>query len=227
MECGARRRLATRRAGLRFPDQRQRGFDWAALKKKRDAYIERLNGIYERNLANDKVELVRGFARFIGPHTLEVDGRTHHRRGTSSIATGGRPMLPPVPGRRAWHHLRRVLRAAETMPARVVVVGSGYISVELGGVFAALGSKVTMVIRGETVLRSFDAMLGAGVLKAMRDEGVEFVTNGFPQALRAHGERRAGACAHQRPAPAAGGLRAVGHRARSPASSGSGSRRRA
>src|ERR1041384_6083425 len=76
------------------------------------------------------------------------------------------------------------------MPRRGVVVGSGYVSVELGGVFAALGAKVTQVIRGETVLRSFDAMLGAGVMKSMRDEGVEFVTNGFPQALErnANGE---------------------------------------
>src|SRR3954467_2506562 len=46
-----------------------RGHDWRTLKAKRDAYIERLNGIYERNLANDKVEVVRCFARFTGPHT--------------------------------------------------------------------------------------------------------------------------------------------------------------
>src|SRR5688572_28336256 len=51
------------------------GHDWSTLKTKRDAYIERLNGIYERNLSNDKVELVRGFARFTGPHTLEANGR--------------------------------------------------------------------------------------------------------------------------------------------------------
>ena len=165
------------------------GFDWATLKKKRDAYIERLNGIYERNLANDKVELIRGFARFIGPHTLEVGGRTLSARHIV-IATGGRPMVPPVRGTELGITSDGFFEL-ETLPRRVVMVGSGYVSVELGGVFAALGSKVTMVIRGETVLRSFDAMLGAGVLKAMRDEGVEVVTNGFPQILErtASGER--------------------------------------
>lgn len=157
------------------------GFDWAGLKKKRDAYIARLNGIYERNLANDKVELVRGFARFTGPHTLEVGGRTLSARHIV-IATGGKPMLPPVPGVQLGITSDGFFEL-ETMPRRVVLVGSGYVSVELGGVFAALGAKVTMVIRGETVLRSFDAMLGAGVLKAMRDEGVEFVTNSFPHLL--------------------------------------------
>ena len=157
------------------------GFDWATLKKKRDAYIARLNGIYERNLANDKVELVRGFARFTGPHTLEVGGRTLSARHIV-IATGGRPMVPPVPGA-ALGITSDGFFELEALPRRVIMVGSGYVSVELGGVFAALGSKVTMVIRGETVLRSFDAMLGAGVLKAMRDEGVEVATNGFPQSL--------------------------------------------
>jgi glutathione reductase (NADPH) len=157
------------------------GHDWNALKTKRDAYIERLNGIYARNLANDKVELVRGFARFAGPHTLEVDGRTISARHIV-VATGGRPMLPLVPGAELGITSDGFFQL-QNRPEHVVVVGSGYVSVELGGVFAALGSKVTLVIRGETVLRSFDAMLGAGVLKAMRDEGVEVVTNGYPQAL--------------------------------------------
>jgi len=157
------------------------GHDWATLKTKRDAYIGRLNGIYERNLANDKVELVRGYARFAGPHALEVDGRTitaHH----IVVATGGRPMLPTIPGAELGITSDEFFELTER-PERVVIVGSGYVSVELGGVFAALGSKVTMVIRGETVLRSFDAMLGSGLLKAMREDGVEVVTNAYPEAL--------------------------------------------
>ena len=158
-----------------------RGFDWGTLKTKRDAYIERLNGIYERNLVNDKVELVRGFARFTGPHSIDVGGRPITARHIV-IATGGRPMLPMVPGVELGISSDGFFEL-ENLPRRVVVVGSGYVSVELGGVFAALGSKVTMLIRGETVLRSFDAMLGAGVLKAMRDEGIDVVTNGYPHSL--------------------------------------------
>jgi glutathione reductase (NADPH) len=158
-----------------------RGFDWNTLKTKRDAYIERLNGIYERNLSNDKVELVRGFARLTGPHSLEAAGRTITARHTV-ISTGGRPMVPMVPGAELGITSDGFFDL-EHLPRRVVVVGSGYVSVELGGVFAALGAEVTLVIRGETVLRSFDAMLGAGVLQAMRDDGVEVVTNAYPQSL--------------------------------------------
>jgi glutathione reductase (NADPH) len=157
------------------------GHEWSTLQTKRDAYVEKLNGIYERNLANDKVELVRGFARFTGPHTLDVGGRSISARHIV-IATGGRPMLPLVPGAELGITSDGFFEL-KSRPRRVVVVGSGYVSVELGGVLAALGSQVTLVIRGESVLRSFDAMLGAGVLKAMREEGVEVVTNGYPQSL--------------------------------------------
>ena len=68
-------------------------------------------------------------------------------------------------------------------PQRVAVVGSGYIAVELAGVFAALGSEVTMVLRRDRVLRSFEAMLGTGLRKIMEDDGVAFLEHAVPQAL--------------------------------------------
>jgi len=157
------------------------GLDWAALKTKRDAYIVRLNGIYERNLANGKVDLLRGYARFTGAHTLDVDGRALSAQHIV-VATGGRPMLPPVPGAEFGISSDGFFEL-EQRPQRVIVVGSGYVSVELGGVFAALGSNVTMVIRGESVLKSFDAMLGAACLNALREEGVEVITNTWPERL--------------------------------------------
>lgn len=158
-----------------------RGHDWAALKAGRDAYVARLNGIYERNLANSKVELVRGSARLTGPKSVQVAGRTF-TAANLVIATGGRPMLPPVPGCELGITSDEFFELPER-PARVLVVGSGYVAVELAGVFAALGSRVTQVIRGETVLKSFDAMLGAGCVRALRESGVEFVMNTWPEAL--------------------------------------------
>ncbi|NDE87818.1 MAG: glutathione-disulfide reductase, partial [Gammaproteobacteria bacterium] len=69
------------------------------------------------------------------------------------------------------------------LESKETIVGSGYIAVEIAGVFAALGSKVSLVIRQERVLRSFDGMLGDGLMKIMRDEGVEIVTHAVPRAL--------------------------------------------
>jgi len=157
--------------------------DWSRLKQGRDAYVLRLNGIYERNLANRKVELLRGRATLAAPHMLSVDGRSLTARHVV-IATGGRPHLPPIPGAELGLTSDGFFEL-ETQPRRVAIVGSGYIAVELAGVFLALGSETTLVIRTRHVLRHFDAMLGDGLLAIMRDEGANVATDSAPVALYA------------------------------------------
>lgn len=149
--------------------------DWSALKRTRDAYIERLNGIYERNLLNRKVELVRGYARFAGPHTVHVAGRTVTAPHIV-IATGGAPILPLIPG--AEHGITSDgFFELKHRPERVAIVGSGYVAVEFAGIFAALGTSVTLAVRAETVLKSFDSMLGEAALNRLREDGVRVYTN--------------------------------------------------
>jgi len=155
--------------------------DWALLRAKRDAYVLRLNGIYEGNLAKRGVTLIRGRAHFI-------DGRTLAAAGSSLsaphiiIATGGRPLLPVIPGAELGITSDGFFELPHR-PQRVAIVGSGYIAVELTGIFAALGSHVTLVLRGETVLKHFDSMIGESMLKALREQGVSIVTRGWPSAL--------------------------------------------
>ncbi len=156
--------------------------DWLALKQARDAYVARLNGIYERNLASKKVELARGFARFTRPDAVEVDGRA----ATAShivIATGGCPLLPDVSGAELGITSDGFFEL-ERRPERVVVVGSGYIAVELSGIFASLGTRVTLAIRGERVLKHFDSLLGETALEIMRADGIEVLTNAWPESAR-------------------------------------------
>jgi glutathione reductase (NADPH) len=155
--------------------------DWRALQLARDAYVQRLNGIYERNLANKKIELVRGRGHFVGVGEVRVGEQTLAAPQVV-IATGGRPSVPPIPGAE-FGITSDGFFALESRPERVAIVGSGYIAVEIAGVFAALGSKVSLVIRQDRVLRSFDSMLGDGLMKIMRDEGIEIVTQAVPRAL--------------------------------------------
>ena len=157
------------------------GHDWSALRAARDAYIVRLNGIYERNLGNRKVELFRGHAAFVAPNQVRV-GDTLLEALQVVIATGGRPAVPAIPGAEHGITSDGFFELADR-PQRVAVVGSGYIAVELAGVFAALGSEVTMVLRRDRVLRSFEAMLGTGLRKIMEDDGVAFLEHAVPQAL--------------------------------------------
>ena len=72
----------------------------------------------------------------------------------------------------------------EKMPERVAVVGSGYIAIELVGIFASLGAKVTLVLRGKSALKDFDSMLGEAMCKILRDEGVEVAQSSWPHALQ-------------------------------------------
>ena len=67
---------------------------------------------------------------------------------------------------------------------RVAVSGSGYIAIELTGIFASLGAHATLVLRGHKALKDFDSMLGEGMVKIMRDEGIEVASNAWPQAIR-------------------------------------------
>ena len=158
------------------------GHDWAALKQRRDAYVLRLNGIYERNLANRKVDLVRGRGTLAGAGRVMVDG-VEYTAPHVVVATGGRPSVPEIPGAGLGITSDGFFELEER-PRRVAIVGSGYIAVELAGVFSALGSEVSFVIRQDRVLRSFDTMLSDGLMRIMRDEGIAFETQAVPAALR-------------------------------------------
>jgi len=162
------------------------GHDWAALKARRDAYVERLRGIYAENLARSGATLLRAGARFAGPGRVEIGGELHAARHVV-IATGGRPSVPAVPGAEAGVTSDGFF-ALEARPSAVAIVGSGYVAAELSGVFAALGSRVTVVIRGERMLRDFDEMLSMRLAAALQADGVALETAARPAAL----ERAAG-----------------------------------
>lgn len=161
------------------------GHDWSALKRSRDAYIARLNGIYERNLEQRKISLFRGTAQFSAPQKIEVDG-TSLEAPQIVIASGGKPSIPSIPGAELGLTSDDFF-ALEHRPATVAVVGSGYIAVELAGVFSSLGTETSLLLRRAGVLRQFDAMLGEGLMQIMRDEGVRIIDHATPSALEKYG----------------------------------------
>ena len=159
-----------------------RGFDWAILKERRDAYVARLNGIYERNLAARKVEYLKARATFLDPRTVEAGGQ-HLTAPNILIATGGSPEVPMIPGAESGITSDGFFELA-SQPRRVAVVGSGYIACELAGVLHGLGSEVHQFIRRNRVLGVFDAMLGEGLMREMRQEGVRIEEQVVPKALQ-------------------------------------------
>ncbi len=157
------------------------GHDWPALKARRDAYIERLNGIYNNNLDKRGVTYIAGAARFVDPHTLDVDGQ-QYQADRIVIATGGRPMIPSIPGAE-FGITSDDFFELEERPNRVLIAGSGYIAVELGGVFNGLGTETHIVVRKDGVLRSFDKMLSGELMDAMRSSGIALDTGVIPKSV--------------------------------------------
>ncbi|KAL7274037.1 Glutathione reductase [Rhizina undulata] len=152
-------------------------FDWPYFKNKRDAYIKRLNGIYERNLEKDKVTYISGKARFISKNEVEVtatDGsgkKTTYGADKILVATGGYPIIPKnIPGAEYGIDSDGFFEI-EQLPKKMVFVGAGYIAVELAGVMQCLGTETHLMIRKDTFLRSFDPMVQE-VLTKHYEEGM-------------------------------------------------------
>lgn len=162
-------------------DVNVKGHDWARLKLRRDAYIKRLNGIYEKNLNKKSVPYIAGTGGFKDPHTVLVDGE-EYTADRIVIATGGRPTIPKIPGADLGITSDDFFELEER-PQRVLISGSGYVAVELAGIFHGLGSETQIAVRKDGVVRSFDSLLGAELMQAMRASGLSMTTGVIPKAL--------------------------------------------
>ena len=146
-------------------------FDWRQLIANKDREIDRLNGIYINLLRNAGVELIEGRGRLVDPHTVEVGGR-RFTAGTILIATGSWPFKPDIPGGEHSITSNEALHL-DDLPRRIIIVGGGYIAVEFAGIFANLGTEVTIVIRREELLNGFDDDIRIALAQAMRAQGME------------------------------------------------------
>jgi glutathione reductase (NADPH) len=156
--------------------------DWPLLKSKRDAYVLRLNGIYERNLASKGVKYIRGAGRFLDKSTVEVNGERITARHIV-IASGGRAIVPALPGAELGITSDGFFEL-ERRPKRAAVIGSGYVACELAGAFRELGAEVEMFIRKEHLLMSFDVMLGKSLMREMHEQGIAVHPRVVPARVR-------------------------------------------
>jgi glutathione reductase (NADPH) len=156
-------------------------FDLGRLRRARDAYVERLRGIYALNLERDGVDRVAGFAKMVASNTVEVNG-TLLRAPHVLVATGGRPHVPDLPGAELGLTSDGFF-ALDQLPPRVLVVGAGYVAVELGGIFRALGSEVTLAYRGHRLLRHFDPLISDGLADELRAAGTRLVPDFLSERL--------------------------------------------
>jgi glutathione reductase (NADPH) len=167
-------------------------FRWPTIKQARDKYVKRLNSIYENSLVNAGVEYISGKAVFVDEHTVKV--QTHEDQATTKttkttkafqtlsakhilIATGGKPFFPKGVGVLEHSISSDGFFQLENLPQVAVVVGAGYIAVELAGVLNSLGSEVHLILRYGNALRKFDKMIVDGLDEEMKRAGIHIHTN--------------------------------------------------
>ncbi|MEX5410724.1 glutathione-disulfide reductase [Atlantibacter hermannii] len=156
-------------------------FDWKKLVASRTAYIDRIHTSYETVLKKNIVDVIRGFARFVDAHTVEVNGETI-TADHILIATGGRPSIPSIPGAEYGIDSDGFFEL-DAMPKRVAVVGAGYIAVEIAGVVNALGADTHLFVRKHAPLRNFDPLIVETLVEVINTEGPTLHTQAIPEAV--------------------------------------------
>lgn len=146
-------------------------FSWPQLIANKNRAIARLNNLYERMLNDAGVHLLRGHARFIAPHSVSV-AEAVIQADHVLIATGGRPVIPNIPGSEHGITSDDAFFLAR-LPERPIVVGGGYIAVEFTSIFHGLGATPRLLHRGPMFLREFDDDTRAFLAHEMRKKGIE------------------------------------------------------
>lgn len=160
-------------------------FSWSRLIANKNAEIARLEAVYVDLIEKAGVAILRGTARIVDAHAVEVDGR----RITAKyilVATGARPSVPRIPG---VEHAITSNEAFElsALPRRILIVGGGYIAVEFAGIFNGLGSQVTLSYRGAQILRGFDDDLRHHLAAELAKRGIRILLHSAVEGI----ERRA------------------------------------
>ena len=150
--------------------------NWQRLVTGRDQYISNINQHWSGYVEDSGIEYISGYATFVDASTVEVNG-DYYAADHIVIATGSQPIVPPVPGAELGITSDGFFKL-EALPARVAIIGGGYIGVELSGMLKALGSDVTIVALEDRIMELFDPMVSDVLEAEMRNQGID-VQTGF------------------------------------------------
>ncbi len=159
-------------AAMGFDVPLRPALDWKELVVHRQAYIANIHASYLKRLDENKVVRVPRRGRLVDAHTVECSDGVRISAEHILIATGAHPQRPDIPGA-ALGLVSDDFFNLCSAPARVAIVGGGYIAVELAGLLQALGSRVTLLVRGDRLLERFDAELTAQLADNLRHQGVQ------------------------------------------------------
>ena len=163
-------------------------FDWPTLIANKDKEIARLEAAYTANVEKSGARIVKTRAVFEDPHTLRLATGEAVRSNYVLIATGGAPNHGPmIPGIEHVISSNEAFHLAE-LPKRIVIQGGGYIALEFACIFAGFGSDVTVIYRGDNILRGFDEDVRTHVRAEMEKDGITVLTGCTVSKVDKHGK---------------------------------------
>jgi len=165
-------------------DIKTASFNWSEFIVKREKYISNINKYYVSSFEKNGVDTAYGMASLVDQHTVEVNGKRYSAERIA-IATGGTPTVPTIPGNELAITSDGFFEL-QSLPERVLVLGAGYIAVELAGMLQALGCDVTLAVRKKAFLREFETMLSEHLADAMRADGVTLCTEFSAAKIEKH-----------------------------------------
>lgn len=153
-------------------------FNWQRLRDIVQDDVNRLEGLYGQTLANNDVTLFPERAEIVGPHAVRLASGKTVTAAKLLVATGGRPAVPDVPGAEYGITSNEIFHLDE-LPRRAVIAGAGYIANEFAGILHAFGVAVSLVTRGDRMLRSYDQEIVGRLLQISQAKGIDVRLN-FP-----------------------------------------------
>lgn len=156
--------------------------DWQKMITVVNKEVERLNGVYQRMLDKAGVDLIRGYAKFLDPHTLEI-GERKVTADKILIAVGGHPVKPTEITGIEHAIVSDEMFHLKEQPKQIVVIGTGYIGVEFACIMKGLGTEVTLLSRNDLILRGFDDDLRSGIQEGMEKHGIRIVKIAEPPVI--------------------------------------------
>ena len=158
-------------------------FDWATLVANKDREIARLEAAYVTTLERHNVGIIKSRAVFEDMHTVRLATGARIRAETVLIATGARPHHgTPIAGEKHVISSNEAFHLKK-LPKRILIQGGGYIAVEFAGIFNGLGSEVTLVYRGEKILRGFDDDVREHLTRELGLRGIKVLTQKIVKAV--------------------------------------------
>jgi mercuric reductase len=180
------------------------GVDFPALIAQKDEIISEYRDQHYESLLDEKdgegqppIEVVPGRAVLVDSHTVAVtaaDGAVHHLAGDQVlIATGSSPFIPGIPGLTETPYLTSDLLTSQEemelteLPRSLLILGGGYIALEMGQMFARFGTQVTLVTRGPTILSGYEPEIIQSLKEMLREEGLQIVTSAQVRSVECEG----------------------------------------